>query len=256
MDRGNPGAFGQPSVFFLIHEAYPVGKAGRQNGGGVMELQLDLSREYGVVLEGGGARGSYQIGAWKALREAGVKIKGIAGASVGALNGALMCMDDLERAEDIWENIRYSQVMDVDDSMMEKVKRRDLKNIDFQSLLADGRKLLKDGGFDVAPLRRLIQETVDEERIRKSDRELFVSTISLTDFKPLVVNVKELPEEEISDMLLASAYFPAFKMERLGGKYYTDGGGANNVPVDVLADRGYRDIIIIRIYGLGLDTER
>lgn len=221
-----------------------------------MELQLDLSREYGVVLEGGGARGSYQIGAWKALREAGVKIKGIAGASVGALNGALMCMDDLERAEDIWENIRYSHVMDVDDSLMEKVKRRDLKNIDFQSLLADGRKLLKDGGFDVAPLRRLIQETVDEDRIRKSDRELFVSTISLTDFKPLVVNVKELPEEEISDMLLASAYFPAFKMERLGGKYYTDGGGANNVPVDVLADRGYRDIIIIRIYGLGLDTER
>ena len=62
-----------------------------------MRFQLDLTKEYGIVLEGGGARGSYQIGAWKALREAGIKIRGIAGASVGALNGALICMDDLEK---------------------------------------------------------------------------------------------------------------------------------------------------------------
>ena len=37
---------------------------------------------------------------------------------------------------------------------------------------------------------------------------------------------------------------------------YMDGGGVNNVPVDVLLDRGYRDIIIIRIYGWGFDKER
>ena len=40
-----------------------------------MKPVLDLEREYGVVLEGGGAKGAYQIGVWKALREAGVKIK-------------------------------------------------------------------------------------------------------------------------------------------------------------------------------------
>ena len=53
-----------------------------------MELQIDGSKEYGIVLEGGGARGAYQIGAWKALKEAGIRIKGISGASVGALNSA------------------------------------------------------------------------------------------------------------------------------------------------------------------------
>ena len=37
-----------------------------------MEAILDLTKEYGLVLEGGGARGAYQIGAWKALVEAGV----------------------------------------------------------------------------------------------------------------------------------------------------------------------------------------
>ena len=41
-----------------------------------MKPVLDLTKEYGLVLDGGGARGAYQIGAWKALREAGVKIRG------------------------------------------------------------------------------------------------------------------------------------------------------------------------------------
>lgn len=37
-----------------------------------MELRFDTSKEYGLVLEGGGARGAYQIGAWRALIEAGI----------------------------------------------------------------------------------------------------------------------------------------------------------------------------------------
>lgn len=221
-----------------------------------MDCKLDLSKEYGIVLEGGGAKGSYQIGAWKALREAGIKIKGIAGTSVGALNGALICMDALEQAEALWENIRYSQVMDIDDMVMESIRKKDLKTISLTDVFAEVKKVLKAGGFDIAPLRNLIGETVDEEKIRNSDRELFVSAISLSDLKPLIIDMKEVGEGEMGDMLLASAYFPAFKSEKLGGKRYTDGAAANNVPVDVLVDRGYQEIICIRIYGLGLDTER
>ena len=84
-----------------------------------MKPVIDLTKEYGLVLEGGGAKGAYQIGAWKAMREAGVKIKGIAGTSVGALNGALICMDDLTNAEKVWENISYSSIMSVEDEKME-----------------------------------------------------------------------------------------------------------------------------------------
>ncbi len=36
-----------------------------------MKLLLDRKKEYGVVLDGGGARGAYQIGAWKALKKPG-----------------------------------------------------------------------------------------------------------------------------------------------------------------------------------------
>jgi NTE family protein len=222
----------------------------------LIKLQLDPTKEYGIVLEGGGAKGAYQVGAWAALLEAGIKIKGIAGTSVGALNGALMCMDDLREAEKLWDNISWSQVMDIDDTLIEQWKARDFSSLSLHELLAEGKRILKDRGLDITPLKQLIERTIDEDKIFQSDKEFFVSTISLSDRKPLIVNMKEVAEGEMKDMLLASAYLPGFKRERLGGKLYADGGGANNVPVDVLADRGYKDIIVIRIYGLGYDTEK
>ena len=224
-----------------------------------MELKLDTNKEYGLVLEGGGAKGAYQIGAWKALKEAGIHVKGIAGTSVGALNGALIAMDDFEKAERIWETIRYSRVMDVDDELVEQLKTSSLKDIaalGLSELIPAAKKVLKDRGFDIAPLRSLIEEVVDEEKIRNSEKELYVVTYSLSDRKPMVVNVKEVPDGEIADMLMASAYLIGFRREKLGGKYYMDGGGVNNVPIDVLIEKGYKDILVFRIYGYGVDTER
>lgn len=204
-----------------------------------MNIKLDLSKEYGIVLEGGGAKGAYQIGAWKALAEAGIKIKGISGVSVGALNGALMCMDQLEEAQRIWENIDYSQVIDLEDRPIRQFKR-----------------ILKDHGLDVSPLKKLIQDTVDEEVIKRSARDLYITTYSVSDRKLLTVDIKEIEQGQMADFLIASAYFLAFKNEKLHGKRYLDGGGFDNVPIQILLDKEYQDIIIIRIYGLGFDSEK
>ena len=209
------------------------------------KIKLDLSREYGLVLEGGGAKGSFQIGAWRALREAGIKIKGVSGVSVGALNGALICMDDPEKAEDIWHNINYSAVMDF--------------NMNTGSILETAeeiKKLIKDRGVDITPLKKLLHETVDEEKIRNSHCELFATTFSVSDMKLLKIDVKSASEGKMEEILLASAFFPVFKTEKLSGKLYTDGGGFNNVPLDVLVDRGYQDVIVVRIYGPGYDREK
>ena len=209
------------------------------------KIKLDLSREYGLVLEGGGAKGSFQIGAWRALREAGIKIKGVSGVSVGALNGALICMDDPEKAEDIWHNINYSAVMDF--------------NMNTGSILETAeeiKKLIKDRGVDITPLKKLLHETVDEEKIRNSHCELFATTFSVSDMKLLNIDVKSASEGKMEEILLASAFFPVFKTEKLSGRLYTDGGGFNNVPLDVLVDRGYQDVIVVRIYGPGYDREK
>ena len=163
----------------------------------MIKLQLDPTKEYGIVLEGGGAKGAYQVGAWAALLEAGIKIKGIAGTSVGALNGALMCMDDLREAEKLWDNISWSQVMDIDDTLIEQWKARDFSSLSLHELLAEGKRILKDRGLDITPLKQLIERTIDEDKIFQSDKEFFVSTISLSDRKPLIVNMKEVAEGEI-----------------------------------------------------------
>ena len=221
-----------------------------------MKPVIDLNRGYGVVLEGGGARGAYQVGVWKALREAGVKITGISGTSVGALNGVMMCMDDLERAEAIWETMSYARVLNVDEKMIENLRRLDLKDTGFAELAAEMRKILKGRGLDITPLKQLIMETVDEEKVRASSCRFFATAFSVTDMKEINFDVQAAPEGTMKDILLASSYFPGFKNEKLGGKTYMDGGSVNNVPINVLADRGYKDIIVIRIYGIGIDREK
>ena len=65
----------------------------------------------GIALAGGGSKGSYQIGVWKALRELGVDYDIVTGTSIGAINGALMVMGDYERAERLWSTITVEDIM-------------------------------------------------------------------------------------------------------------------------------------------------
>ena len=76
-------------------------------------------------------------------------------------------------------------------------------------------------------------------------------TFSLSDMKELDLTLDEIPEGLLADFLLASACLLGFKNEPLHGKTYLDGGVINNVPLNSLVKRGYRDIITVRIYGPG-----
>ena len=217
-----------------------------------MKPVIDLEKEYAIMLDGGGARGAYQIGAWKALREAGVKVNAVAGTSVGALNGAFICMDDVEKAEKVWSEITFSKVMDVDDIWMERLFR---KENTLTEVLREIWKTLADGGVDVTPLRRLIHKNVDEKKIRQSGIEFCLMTFSVSDMKELDLSIEDIPEGMLEDFLLASAYLVGFKNEKLHGKTYIDGGVINNVPMGALVDRGYENIIQIRIYGPGREPK-
>ena len=219
-----------------------------------MELKLDTSKVYAIALEGGGARGAWQVGAWRALEEAGVRYNAVSGTSVGALNGALMAMRDLHQAEQLWKDIRFSQVMNVDDDTMKRIMTLDFQNLSqVKSALYTVRDIIRDRGVDVEPLRNLLAERVDEERIRNSGVEFFLSTVNLTDRKEMEIDAKELPEGELHNMLMASAYHPAFKQEKISGKTYADGGFYDVVPISALISRGYKDLIVLRIYGFGIE---
>lgn len=217
-----------------------------------MELKLDKNRTYALALEGGGAKGAYEVGCWQALAEAGIDFNAVSGTSVGALNGAMMALEDLEKAKELWLNIRYSQVIAVDDETMGKMFQKGRTGEDWRAIAASLQEVMANKGFDVGPLRQLLEDVVDEEAVRAARRELFIITYSLSDRRELELRARELTAPgQIRDMLLASAYLPVFRNEKLGGKRYTDGGVRDAVPLNVLLDQGYRDIIVVRMYGFG-----
>ena len=219
-----------------------------------MELKIDNSKTYAIALEGGGAKGGYEIGVWQALDEAGIKYNAVSGTSVGALNGGLMAMRDLPRAIDAWNNMKLGKVIELDEEQEENLSRAfngDIGLDDVQRLIPEALEIIKNRGLDVAPLRTWVREVVDAKAIKESDVELYIATVSITDRKALEVKVNDLPEDQICDMLLASAYHPTFKLEKLGGKFYTDGGFVDTLPLHALVTNGYKDIIAVRIPGIG-----
>ena len=206
---------------------------------------------YGLVLEGGGAKGAYHIGAYKALIEEGIEISGIAGTSVGALNGAILAQGDYEKAYEMWENMSYSTVINASDEEIDRLKSGKVSKEDISLMAAKIKGVITEGGLDISPLRDLVMEIVDEEKIRASGMDFGIVTVSLTDLKPVEIYIEDIPDGELAQYLLASAYFPAFKREKIGGKRYVDGGIYNNLPVNLLVDKGYRDLILIRTHGVG-----
>ena len=71
----------------------------------------------GLVLAGGGARGAYQIGVWKALIELGIDkyIKVVSGTSIGAVNAMLFQQGAYKLAEEFWYNIKKEQILPMDE---------------------------------------------------------------------------------------------------------------------------------------------
>jgi len=216
-----------------------------------MEFKLDRNRKYALALEGGGGRGAYEIGAWKALREEGIQLIAVSGTSVGAINGAAVASDDMETAERFWKSLTYSQVMEVDDSVMESLMKKDFLHMDVVGTAKTLKGTLLNRGFDITPLRQTLMEAIDEDKVRSSPVEFYIVTFSIDDMKEVVVRAKDLADGELYDMMIASAYLPVFRNEKLGGKRYVDGGVYNRLPISTLADKGYRDIIAIELNSIG-----
>lgn len=67
----------------------------------------------GLVFSGGGGKGAYQIGVWRAMAHFGIdkEVRVVSGTSVGALNAALFALGDLTCAEGIWKSLSPKQIL-------------------------------------------------------------------------------------------------------------------------------------------------
>lgn len=206
----------------------------------------------GLVLEGGGAKGAYQIGAWEAFRHMGIEFDAVTGTSVGALNGALIVQGDFEKAYDLWYNLRPEQVIQGDPKAIEKLAGLEVGMDDVESLARYAASVFTSGGLDISPLKFLLTDLVDEERIRCSKTDFGMVTVSLTDFKPKELFIDEIPNGQLLEYLLASSNLPVFKLSRLNGKLYIDGGFYDNLPINLMARKGVREIVAVELKSLGI----
>ena len=65
----------------------------------------------GVVFAGGGGKGAYEVGVWRAMQEAGICPQVVAGTSIGALNGAALVQENLTMAHELWSHIAAKDVL-------------------------------------------------------------------------------------------------------------------------------------------------
>ncbi|MFW5986330.1 MAG: patatin-like phospholipase family protein, partial [Halanaerobiales bacterium] len=135
---------------------------------------------YGLVLEGGGAKGAFHIGAYQALREMNININAITGTSIGALNGAMIVQGDFEEAYRLWYNIKPSKVFDVDDEYYRQLKNLNINRDNIVYLLKKTREIMNNRGIDITKIRRLLKKYINEEKLRNSAMELGIVTISLS----------------------------------------------------------------------------
>lgn len=206
----------------------------------------------GLILEGGGARGAYQMGAVCAFYENGTEFGGVAGSSIGALNGGLIAQGDWEKCRDWWQKITLSQLFDVDEAVLHDIlyKKFDFKK--FGPMRMELQTFFEKRGLDTSKIRTLLAEIFDEQKLRASPIDFGLVTLKIPALKPVELYKEEIPEGKLIEYLMASANMPVFKLEPISGEIYIDGGFCNNLPVNMLYRKGFRDILVIRTYALGV----
>ena len=195
-----------------------------------------------LVLAGGGARGSYQVGVWRALMELDWHPQIITGTSVGSLNGAMFVLDLYETARDMWLTIRSRDVMELPE-----------ENADLSSLHSFLRQVVRAGGMDVSPLEDIVERVLDEKALRAAPTRFGLVTVEQRGLKAWELPLEEIPEGRVKDYLLASAAcFPALRARDIDGVKFLDGGYSDNMPMGLAKKMGAEELVCVDLEGVGI----
>jgi len=229
-----------------------------------------IKDSYGLVFGGGGGRGSYELGVWKALDEYKdyFDIGAVSGSSVGALNAALYACGDLDRAEQMWHDITNEKILsnkDIEDdnknkffdAVMEKLQNMSnpviteaIGKIGLEAV-AKGMRI-RDGFFSREGLTDILVHSHILTGISQETLPCYATCLKIEGKpEPIRFLLNELDKEQRLKVLLASSAIPVvFPMETIDNTRYYDGGfflGGDNVPIQPLYDNGWRKIIAVHL---------
>lgn len=205
-----------------------------------------------MALEGGGARGSYQAGAAKALIEHGYHFNGFVGTSIGAVNSALLAQGELNTMIELWNTIEVSTLFDIDDDVVKYIVNMQFDMLDMLKIQSLFSKMIAARGADTSKIRKMLEDIIDEKKIRESGNDFGLVTVALPDLRPHEVMLDEISEGKLIDYIMASSCFPGFKAAQIGPKTFIDGGFYDNMPLNMLAKRGYKEIYALRTFSPGI----
>ncbi|MCI8426147.1 MAG: patatin-like phospholipase family protein [Lachnospira sp.] len=174
---------------------------------------------FGLVLSGGGAKGAYQVGAFRALKEYDITISGVSGTSIGGINGFAYATMSVEVINKLWDDFTFEDFITPDNNWF-------------------------DGISDRSGLRGILEEYVYVSRL-KSAIPIF-NTICEDEKVPEYRLLNNKSKEEAIDIMLATSALPViYSKVSINDKKYMDGGLADNLPVAPLYDNGFRKLLII-----------
>lgn len=203
----------------------------------------------GLALEGGGARGSYQVGAYFAFKHAGIKFNGISGTSIGSFNAAMIAAGQEEELLKIWQDVDLSSLLELEG----------FKNIKISTLnktFANIIKILKNKGLVTNKLKKMVTDNLDLDKFYKSKIDFGLVTVRLNNLKPVYKYKNEIPKDKIDDYILASCFLPVFKFEKLiDDNYYLDGGFYDNSPFNLWLDKDYDTVYIVSLKSIGFKVK-
>ena len=217
----------------------------------------------GLVLSGGGAKGAYQVGVLKSLVEFGVPVHVISGASIGALNGAVLASapnltEGTARLEEIWRELAHDSPLKHQTPSYLKLLfasglRENAVVAVAHSVLATAQgyglpipeslhQTLHSGMMDDAPLKALLDKYIDHKALSDGIPfyvSVFKSFGGLLDMASVLaaelrllesrdsefIHIQSKSVSERKELLLASAAIPvAFAPRQVNGSMYSDGG--------------------------------
>jgi len=207
----------------------------------------------GLALEGGGAKGSYQAGAYMALKRCGVRIDAVAGTSIGSLNGALIASHDEKKMLELWRDATMNEILGIDDAKAREILSSGFSFGKLKASFTELYKIFKMRGLDISNYRALVRNSVNEKKLRKSDIRFGLTTLKVENLTPLDLLLEDIPDGQVHDYIVASSYLPVFRKEKIiDDSYYLDGGFYNLSPSDMLEKIGCETIYVINIKGVGV----
>lgn len=212
-------------------------------------------KKLGLVFAGGGGKGAYEIGVWKALKEYGVdkNIKAVSGTSVGGLNGALFANGDIEQGLKVWESMSPDKILQINPQKIISAIGMLHPSTRVLTALSSQLVILKSEGiFGQKGLENIIRDSIKDGDL-KDKIPLYVCATDVSDklsWKPLYKKLNELEYEKTIKYLLATSAIPiAFPTTIVDDKELLDGFLTDNTPIVPLIEEEGCDSIIVVLLG-------